>query len=92
MATFQLLGGARGVDFPDGTSLKADRRGRITVPEEMAVAIRGSAAKHRYDAILEVAPMRQTSRPGDFICGCGFAPWPWQHECPRCGEAFEKES
>jgi hypothetical protein len=88
---FQLLPGAKGLDFPGGTSLKADRRGRITVSDEQAAAIRGSAAKRRYDAIIEVAPMRHVSTPGEATCGCGFAYWPWQKSCPRCGADLEEK-
>ncbi len=89
MATFQLLGGAKGLDFPGGASLKADKRGRVTVSEEAARLIRGSAAMVRYDAILEVAPARFHAKPDDFTCGCGFSPWSWQKVCPRCGTALE---
>ncbi len=85
MPTFQLLPGARGLDFEGGASLRADGRGRVTVSEETARAIRGSSAMHRYDAIVEVAPGRYGTLPVDRTCGCGFAPWPWQASCPRCG-------
>jgi hypothetical protein len=83
--TFTLLNGAMGLDFNDGTSIKADHRGRVVVSDEKAAEIKGSAAMRRYDAILEVTPMGHTSRPDDPHCACGFSYWPWQHECPKCG-------
>lgn len=86
--TFQLLGGALGVDLPDGRSLRADRRGRVVVDDADAAAFRGSSAMRRYDAIIEVASYRRVSGPDDRVCDCGFAPWPWQRECPRCGDAL----
>jgi hypothetical protein len=87
--TIQMMPGGRGLDFPDGTSLKADHRGRVHVTDEQATAVKGSAAKRRYDAIIEVAPMRHSARPDEYICSCGYAPWPWQHECPRCGAVLK---
>ena len=89
--TLQLLPGALGLDFPDGSSVKADRRGRVTVSDEQAAAVHTSSAKHRYDAIIEVAPMRTHSRPEDPACGCGFVYWRWQRgkDCPRCGSKLE---
>jgi hypothetical protein len=86
--TFTLLNGARGLDFPDGRSIQADSRGRVVVSDEQAAAIKGSAAMHRYDAILEIAPMRHTSHPEDRACECGFVPWPWQKSCSRCGSTI----
>jgi hypothetical protein len=86
--TYQLLPGATGVDFPGSARLHADRRGRINVTDEQAAAIHGSAAKRRYDALLEVAPMRPSARRGDLVCPCGFAPWAYQKSCPRCGSIF----
>ncbi len=85
MPTFQLLQGARGLDFEGGGSLRADKRGRVQVSEETAAAIRSSAAMHRYDAIVEVAPGRYASGRDEPTCDCGFAPWPWHRTCPRCG-------
>jgi hypothetical protein len=83
----QLLPGAMGLDFPGGASVKADRRGRVTVSDEQAAAVRASTATRRYDAIIQIAPMRGHSSTGDFACDCGFVPWSWQlnGECPRCG-------
>jgi hypothetical protein len=88
---FQLLQGARGLDFPGGVSLQADHRGRITVSDEQAAAIRGSVAKRRYDSIIEVAPMRHHAQTGEATCACGFSPWSWQKECPRCGADLENK-
>lgn len=92
MPRFQLLPGAVGLDFEGGGSVKADRRGVVTVSEEAAARIRGSAAFRRYDALVEVAPLRSASRRTDRSCGhCHFTPWPWQAQttCPRCGEQME---
>jgi hypothetical protein len=90
----QLLPGAMGLDFPGGASVKADRRGRVTVSDEQAAAVRASAASRRYDAIIQVAPMRHSSRPDDYACACGFVPWRWQMggECPHCGGPLQGES
>ncbi len=90
MPTFQLLPGARGMDFDGGGSVYADKHGRVKVSEEAAERIRGSSAYRRYDAILEVAPARFHSAPQDFTCGCGFAPWQWQTTCPKCGASLER--
>ena len=80
-----------GLDFPEGGSVKADRRGRVTVSDEQAAAIRGSAAMRRYDAIVELAPMRPSSvRPRGVICECGVALWSWQDHCPKCGHEVVK--
>ena len=87
---FSLLGGAMGLDFNDGSSVKADSRGRVVVSDEKAAEIMGSAALRRYDAIIAVAPMKQTSRPEDPKCECGFAYWPWTKVCPKCGSELEK--
>jgi hypothetical protein len=85
----QLFPGAVGLDFPGGVSVKADRRGRVTVTDEQATAVRGSTATRRYDAIIEVAPMRSHASADDPACACGFIPWSWTTICPRCGVALE---
>jgi hypothetical protein len=88
--TFSLLGGAMGLDFNNGANVRADRRGRVVVSDAQAAEIRGSAAMKRYDAIIEVAPMRPTHVSGDRVCPCGYAPWKYQHVCPKCGSKLEK--
>jgi hypothetical protein len=85
MPTFQLLGGARGVDLPGGRSIQADRHGRVIVDDAAARQIRGSAAMRRYDAVLEVIPGGSLAKATDYVHVCGFTPWPWQDVCPRCG-------
>lgn len=90
MPQFQLFPGARGLDFDGGGSLRADKHGRVNVDEATAQRIRTSSAMHRYDAIVEVRPGRFRPRPDDKVCACGFNPWPWQRECPRCGAELEK--
>ena len=89
--TFTLLNGAMGIDFPDGRSIKADSRGRVVVSDEQAAAIRTSAAKQRYDAILEITPMGHIPHLGGPECPCGCRPWPWQKNCPRCGSIMEPQ-
>ncbi len=90
MPEFQLLPGARGMDFDGGGSVYADKRGRVKVSEEAAQLIRGSAAYRRYDAMVEVAPGRFHASKNDFTCQCGFAPWAWQNTCPKCGAKLER--
>lgn len=85
MARFVMLDGARGMDMPDGRSLRGDRHHGVTVDERDAALIRSSSAMRRYDAIVEVKggglPTRdEPTHP------CGFAYWPWQMTCPRCGD------
>lgn len=86
---FQLLPGAVGIDLPGGRTAKANSRGVVTVASDSAAQeIRESSAMKRYDAIIE-----KTTRFGaikDFrqACPCGFAPWPWQRTCPRCGDSL----
>jgi hypothetical protein len=89
VAVLQLFPGAIGLDFPGGVSVKADRRGRVTVSDEQAAAVRTSTATRRYDAIVEVAPMRSHAGVDDFACDCGFIPWRWTKVCPRCGVTLE---
>jgi hypothetical protein len=90
---FTLLNGAMGLDFNDGTSVKADSRGRVVVSDERAAEIKRSAAMRRYDAILEVVPTSHISRPDDPHCECGFAYWSWQTKCPKCGSTLvDKEA
>lgn len=91
MQRFQLLPGARGLDFPGGGSVQADRRGQVLVTDEQAAQIRGSAAARRYDALIELAPARGFARRDEPTCSCGFAPWKWQETCPRCGADLRKE-
>ena len=79
-----------GLDFRDGTNVRADRRGRVVVSDAQAAEIQGSAAMKRYDAIIGVAPMRPTHVSGDRVCPCGYAPWRYQHVCPKCGSELEK--
>jgi hypothetical protein len=87
---YQLLPGATSVKMPDGTTIAADRRGRIRVDDDAARAISGSAAKRRYDAIQEVATgFRGIGGPDAPECRCGFSPWSWQKSCPRCGSDLE---
>lgn len=74
-----------GVDLPDGRSLKADRRQSITVDDTTAAQIRASSAMRRYDAIIEVRSRGAVPTRDDYVHECGFAPWPWQTDCPRCG-------
>jgi len=87
---FQLLGGARGLDMPDGSSVQADRHGRVVVQDEAAASIRGSAAMRRYDAIVEIAPARYSAGAvdGRECPSCGRSCWPWTTECGRCGSAL----
>ena len=91
MATFTLLGGAVGIDLPDGRSIKADHRGRVQVDDRDAAAIRQSSAMQHYDAILTVAPGRFSSTPDEQACGCGYVPWPWITVCPRCGDPLGED-
>jgi hypothetical protein len=79
------------LDFHDGSSVKADRRGRVVVSDAQAAEIEGSAAMKRYDAIVGVAPMRPTHVKGARVCPCGYAPWGYQHQCPKCGSDLELE-
>jgi hypothetical protein len=88
MPEFQLLPGARGLDFPDGRSIKADRRGRVKVYDDTAREIRGSAAFRRYDSMVDVASYRGHSDPDDVACACGFVPWAWTRTCPKCGSSL----
>lgn len=83
--------GGRGLDLPDGTRLKADGRHRVRVTDEQAAAIRGSSALRRYDALIEVAPGRGWASASEYVHPCGFAPWPWQTVCPRCGDPLPDE-
>jgi hypothetical protein len=87
---FVLLPGARGLDFDGGGRIQADRRHRVKVDDSTAAAIRGSAAMRRYDAIIEVVPGGSSASPGDYVHDCGFAPWPWQEACPRCGDPINR--
>jgi hypothetical protein len=85
VAVFQLLPGAKSIKMPDGRTIVADRRGRVTVDDNSARAISGSAAMRRYDAILPVAPGRYAGTgTGGGECSCGFALWPWHTACPKC--------
>ena len=91
MPQFQLLPGAFGVDFPSGRHVRADHRGRITVTDEQAAAMRGSSAAHRYDAMVELAPGRFAPSKDDPTCPtCGRTPWPWQTACGRCGTTLKE--
>ncbi len=84
MPTFVMLDGARGMDMPDGRSLRGDRHHRVTVDDKDAALIRSSSAMHRYDAIVEVKGIGIATRD-EPTHPCGFAYWPWQSTCPRCG-------
>lgn len=88
MPTFQLLPDAKRLNWRDGRSIAADSHGRVHVDESMAREIRGSAAMHRYDAILEVVTKGGRVHQDDYVHDCGFAPWRWQATCPRCGEGL----
>jgi hypothetical protein len=90
MPDFALLGGARGVDFDGGGSIRADSRGRIHVTDEQAAAIRGSSALHRYDALIEVKPSHATTTAARSCCRRGL--WDWEQTCPRCGREVEGAS
>lgn len=90
MPEFQLLPGAKGLDFPEGVTLRPDARGRLKVNDTVAARIRGSAAFRRYDTMVEVAPARFHAELDAFACECGFSPWPWQNDCPRCGRHWER--
>ncbi len=90
MPDFALLGGARGVDFDGGGSLRANSRGRIHVTDEQAAAIRGSSAARRYDAVVEVKPARASTTATRSCCRRGL--WDWEATCPRCGGIVEGAS
>jgi hypothetical protein len=89
MPKFQLLPGARGMDFPDGRSMQADKHGRVEVDDVTARQIKGSAAYRRYDGMFQVAEGRFFPTTNSPSCGCNFTPWPWQTVCPKCGASLE---
>jgi hypothetical protein len=87
---FQLLPGARGLDFENGDSVRADRRGAVTLTDEQAAKIKTSSAKHRYDSIVEIAPARFHPGRSDPTCSsCGRTYWGWQKSCGKCGASLE---
>lgn len=90
MPEFVMLPGAKGLDFDGGGRIQADKRHRVRVDDRTAAAIRGSAAMRHYDAILEVTPGSHWSDPNEYVHPCGFAPWPWQEICPRCGDPITR--
>ena len=85
---FVLLPGARGLDFEDGSTVRADHRGAVSLSDEQAAQIKTSSAAHRYDSVLEIAPARFHPGRSDPTCRvCSRTLWAWQDGlCRRCSE------
>ncbi len=88
MATLQLPPGATGVDHWSGASYRADRQGKVVVPDSVAAEYRKNGVLRHYDVTLEGLPMGNT-RPDDQTC-CGRTLWDWETQCPKCGTEYDR--
>lgn len=69
------------LEFADGSKY-AVRDGYAELPDAKAgLAQRANVAVRRRHAFRSAADVA--------ACACGFAAWPWQARCPRCGAGLK---
>jgi hypothetical protein len=80
-----------GVDHEaSGHSYRADRRGHVTVPDEVAADFRRNGVLRHYDVTLGGTTFSSSERG---CPSCHFAPYSWtvmDGRCPRCGADMEE--
>jgi len=92
--TFQLPRGATGIDHHSGASFRADRRGRVTLPDNVARDFKKNGALRHYDVVAAVSgTVLGLGSKDDRVCPtCMRTLWDWETECPRCHIAVTKET
>lgn len=84
---------ALGVDHEaSGRSYRADHRGHVTVPDDVAADFRRNGVLRHYDVTLGGTTF---SSDAAGCPTCRFVPWEWtviDGRCPRCGSAMTEES
>lgn len=71
-----------GLQTYDGKKHDADKRGLVTLDDRYRRDIK--LANKDWDGIAPAEGVMFRSSADDPACECGFVPWPWQDECPRC--------
>lgn len=89
VARIRLPNGCKGIDFPIGVGLNANRHGVVEVPDALAKMVKRSTDGVELNAVMAAG---HGLSGGKFCSGCAFRAWPWTTECPRCGGTeFEDE-
>ncbi len=75
------------VEMTDGTRYDVGRNGTVQIdrPDHLDQLRRRSTDALNAERILEPVRLTAPRMAGRSCAGCGFAAWPWQRTCPRCG-------
>jgi hypothetical protein len=93
MKQYSLPRGATGIDHHSGRSFRARPNGRVDLPDNVAKDFEKNGALRHYDVIAATGAPVGLGRKDDRMCTtCGFTPWEWQDDCPRCGTKIPKET
>lgn len=90
---FQLPRGATGIDHHSGASFKADRFGRVELPDRVARDFKKNGALRHYDVIAAAdGVILGLGTANDRTClTCNRTPWDWEETCLKCGTPISKE-
>lgn len=73
---------ARTVKMKDGTAYPVSARGTFVVTRDDHLAEMSRGNKESYASAV-------TFGGGGPSCDCLRTPWPWERECPRCGQPLQ---
>jgi hypothetical protein len=85
--TYQLPRGATGIDHHSGASFRANRFGRVELPDKIARDFEKNGALRHYDVIAAASgQILGLGGKQDRGCPrCFRTAWDWEEKCGRCG-------
>jgi hypothetical protein len=88
---FQLPPGATGIDHYSGASFRADRFGRVELPEKVARGFEKNGALRHYDVVAAASGLViGLGEKQDRTCPkCHRTAWDWESTCGRCGAELQ---